>query len=126
MLSEMYSSAVISTQIKNSNYHYYLIINEDQIVGFIGFELHYEGKTTKLHRIYLLPEAKGKNIGKEGMNFLKEEVASNADNRIILKVNKDNAAKNFYESQGYKVYEEGIFDIGNGFVMDDYLMEFTI
>lgn len=125
MLSEMYSSETILTQIKNSNYLYYLIINGGIAVGFIGFELHYEGKTTKLHRIYLVPEAKGKSFGKEAMKFLKREVASHEDNRIILNVNKDNSAKNFYESQGFQVYEEAVFDIGNGFVMDDYLMEFT-
>ncbi|WP_317192985.1 GNAT family N-acetyltransferase [Kaistella gelatinilytica] len=125
MLSEMYSSETILTQIKNSNYLYYLIIKEGKAVGFIGFEFHYEEKTTKLHRIYLVPEAKGKSLGKEAMKFLKREVTSNEDNRIILNVNKDNSAKSFYESQGFQVYEEAVFDIGNGFVMDDYLMEFT-
>jgi len=45
---------------------------------------------------------------------------------LTLTVNKSNKAKNFYESQGFKVYDEAIFDIGNGYVMDDYLMEFII
>lgn len=79
-----------------------------------------------MHRIYLLPEAKGKSLGKKAVEFLKEKVALSADHRIILNVNKDNTAKNFYETQGFKVYEEAVFDIGNGFVMDDYLMEFRI
>lgn len=126
MLFEMYSSEMISIQIKSANYHYYLIMIKDQAVGFIGFEFHYEEKTTKLHRIYLLPEAKGKSLGKKAVEFLKEKVALSADHRIILNVNKDNTAKNFYEAQGFKVYEEAVFDIGNGFVMDDYLMEFRI
>ncbi len=45
------------------------------------------------------------------------------DLRIILNVNKYNSAQQFYISQGYKVYDDGVFDIGNGFVMDDFLME---
>ena len=47
------------------------------------------------------------------------------DQRIILAVNKGKSILSFYLSQGFKVYEEGVFDIGNGFVMDDYLMEWN-
>ena len=39
---------------------------------------------------------------------------------------KYNSAKQFYESQGFSVYDEGVFDIGNGYVMDDYLMEKSV
>lgn len=128
MLSEMYSKAEIETQLQNPNYHYYLILDEENnsYDGFIGYELNYEVKTTKLHRIYLIPESKGKGLGKKALQFLNEKVSENENERIILNVNKHNAARNFYESQGYTVYDEGVFDIGNGFVMDDYLMEFLI
>lgn len=124
MLTEMYSEKEISSHLQNTNYQYHLIFNDEIPVGFMGFEFHYEKDTTKLHRIYLLPESKGKGIGKTAMNFLKETVVTSSDNRIILNVNKDNTAKKMYESQGFHVYREAVFDIGNGFVMDDFLMEF--
>lgn len=124
MLFEMYSAEVIGAQMKNSNYQYYVILMEKKPVGFIGFEFHYEENTTKLHRIYLLAEATGKSLGKKGLEFLKQKVAETSDTRIILNVNKNNNARRFYEFQGFTVYDEGAFDIGNGFVMDDYLMEF--
>ncbi|MBP2618905.1 GNAT family N-acetyltransferase [Chryseobacterium jejuense] len=128
MLSEMYSEQEIENQLQNPNYHYYLIEDESShsYEGFIGYEHNYEDQTTKLHRIYLIPESKGKGFGKEALLFLNDKVAENGNKRIILNVNKNNAARNFYESQGYKVYGEGVFDIGNGFVMDDFLMEFLI
>jgi ribosomal protein S18 acetylase RimI-like enzyme len=65
-------------------------------------------------------------LGKAALQFLNDKVSENDNERIILNVNKHNAARNFYESQGYRVYDEGVFDIGNGFVMDDYMMEFLI
>ncbi|AZA79380.1 GNAT family N-acetyltransferase [Chryseobacterium sp. G0186] len=128
MLSEMYSRTEIETQLQNPNYRYYLILDEENnsYDGFIGYEFNYELKTTKLHRIYLIPESKGKGLGKKALQFLNEKVSENGNERIILNVNKHNDARNFYESQGYRVYDEGVFDIGNGFVMDDYLMEFLI
>ena len=124
MLAEMYSAAEISNQLKNPNYFYYLILQDEILAGFIGFEFHYGKETTKLHRIYLLEEFKGKGLGKKGLEFLKEKVSETSNNRIILNVNKDNPAKAMYESQGFQVFHEEVFDIGKGFVMDDYLLEF--
>ncbi len=126
MLTEMYSQKEIAKHLKDPNYFYYLILQDEVPAGFIGFEFHYEKDTTKLHRIYLLGEFKGKGLGKKGLDFLKEKVSETSDKRIILNVNKDNPAKRMYESQGFQVFHEEIFDIGNGFVMDDYLMEFKL
>ena len=126
MLTEMYSESEILNQLQNPNYHYYLIVVDEVPAGFMGFEFHYEEDTTKLHRIYLLEQFKGKGIGKKGLQFLKEKVAETLDQRIILNVNKDNPAKKMYESQGFKTYNEEVFGIGNGFVMDDFLMEYFL
>ncbi|SIS48453.1 L-amino acid N-acyltransferase YncA [Chryseobacterium shigense] len=128
MLSKMYSEAEIGSHLRNADYHYYMIQDENNgsYEGFIGYQHHYEEQTTKLHRIYLVPESKGKGFGKQALKFLNGKVSENGDQRIILTVNKHNTARNFYESQGYTVYGEGVFDIGGGFVMDDYLMEFLI
>lgn len=124
MLNEMYSEQELQSHFQHPNYHYFLVIDDDlNDAGFIGFENHYEENTTKLHRIYLVPESKGKGLGKKTLEFLTEKVKENGDNRIILNVNKYNSAQKFYESQGYQVYGEGVFDIGNGYVMDDFLME---
>lgn len=126
MLNTMYSTEEIRSHLKNPDYNYFLIQKGDETLGFLGYQHHYESGCTKLHRIYLLPEAKGKGAGKAALNFLKHNVQEIGDERIILNVNKDNPAKEVYESQGFKVYDEGVFDIGNGFFMDDYLMEFYV
>lgn len=126
MLREMYSEEVISEQISNPHYFYYFIKVENIDIGFVGYEIHYEEDTTKLHRIYLLENAKGKGVGKVALKFLIQKVLEVGNHRIILNVNRNNPAQYFYKSLGFKVYEEGVFDIGNGFVMDDYLMEIRL
>ncbi len=125
MLENMYSETEISLHLKNPNYHYYLVFDEvlNLFDGFLGYENHYENQTTKLHRIYLVPESKGKGLGKKTLEFLNEKVKESGDSRIILNVNKYNSAKNFYKSQGFEIYKETVIDVGNGFVMDDFLME---
>ena len=124
MLQEMYSEKEIFSHLKNPNYHYFIIEENSISAGFMGFENHYEENSTKLHRVYLLENFKGKGLGKCALEFLKEKVRDSSDHRIILNVNKNNSAQKMYESQGFNVYAEGIFDIGNGYIMDDYLMEY--
>ena len=126
MLGEMYSVEELRNHFQNVGYHYYLIKYSGDFAGFIGYENHYEPKTTKLHRIYLLPECKGKGMGKMSLEFLKEKTRLAGDERIILNVNKQNPAIKVYESQGFKVVDEGVFDIGNGYVMDDFIMEYRL
>ena len=126
MMEMMYSEETLKAHFANPDYQYYLIEENGIFLGFLGFELHYEKSTTKLHRIYFLKEAQGKGLGKKALDFLKTEIANFSDNRIILTVNKNNPARKFYESQDFRVYDEAIFDIGNGYVMDDFLMEFVI
>ncbi len=126
MLEQMYSETELKNHFENPNYHYYLLSDDENFLGIMGFENHYQKDTTKLHRIYLLEEAKGKGVGKFAINFLKNQAKESGDQRIILAVNKQNSSYHFYTSQGFKIYEEGVFEIGNGYVMDDYLMEFIV
>ena len=126
MLDLMYSEEALTKHFENPNYHYYLIQEDDQFLGFVGFEFHLEPETTKLHRIYFLKEAQGKGLGKKALKFVINETEKIGNKRVILTVNKNNSAKKFYESQGFKIYDEAIFDIGNGYVMDDFLMEFIL
>lgn len=126
MLDLMYSEEALTKHFENLNYHYYLIQEENQFLGFVGFEFRLEPETTKLHRIYFLKEAQGKGLGKKALKFVINETEKIGNKRVILTVNKNNSAKKFYESQGFKIYDEAIFDIGNGYVMDDFLMELVL
>jgi len=126
MLDLMYSADTLNQHFENPDYQYYLIQEDEVFLGFIGFEFHQEPETTKLHRIYFLKEAQGKGLGKKALEFVINKAKNVNNKRVTLTVNKNNSAQKFYESQGFKIYSEAIFDIGNGYVMDDYLMEFFI
>jgi len=44
---------------------------------------------------------------------------------IFLQVNKKNPAIAFYQKKGFTIKEEAVFDIGQGFVMDDFIMHMS-
>ena len=72
MMAEMYSEKEISSQMENPDWRYFLIKDDEgNFGGFIGYQFNYEPKTTKLHRIYMVPESKGKGLGKFALNYLK-------------------------------------------------------
>ncbi len=127
MLNWMYDLSLLESQVEKG--HTFLIAEEQGTAsGFAGFELFYkEGKKAKLHKLYLLPSSHGKGTGKA----LLQEVASRAravgQQILTLNVNKDNQkAIDFYTSQGFvEIYKE-VIDIGNGYVMDDAVMELVL
>ncbi|PSK95122.1 GNAT family N-acetyltransferase [Taibaiella chishuiensis] len=123
MLDRMYAAPVLTEQFREGQV--FLLIYEDaRPVGFAAFECNYKGSTAcKLHKIYLLPDMQGKGAGK----LLLEDVATRAreagQQHLLLNVNRFNKALGFYQSRGFSVIAEEDIDIGNGYFMNDYLMQ---
>jgi len=124
MFKKMYSTPLIQAHLQDPNWNYVLFADDtNTFVAFVGYEFHHKENTTKLHRLYVAPEHMKRGFGKKALQHVKESAKIAGDYRIVLAVNKHNLAQQFYESQGFTIYDNGEFDIGNGFVMDDYLME---
>jgi ribosomal protein S18 acetylase RimI-like enzyme len=78
----------------------------------------------KLEQLYLLPELHRKGLGGLMLRHVEEQARVRELGMLMLQVNKRNAgAIAFYRKAGFSVRKEAIFDIGGGFVMDDYVME---
>ena len=78
----------------------------------------------KLEQLYLLPELHGQGLGKLMLRHVEEQSSARGRSTLMLQTNKRNdIAIAFYRKAGFTVREEAVFDIGGGFVMDDYVME---
>jgi ribosomal protein S18 acetylase RimI-like enzyme len=78
----------------------------------------------KLEQLYLLPELHGQGLGRLMLRHVEDQARVRGRHTLMLQTNKLNAAAiAFYRKAGFTVREEAVFDIGNGFVMDDYVME---
>jgi GNAT superfamily N-acetyltransferase len=123
----MYSEAALNEQQFTKKHHFILAKENENYLGFASYELNC-GKTnkTKVHKIYILPTAQGKGIGKRLLDYIASEAQKHQDKAVFLNVNRFNPAQDFYKRIGFSVSFEEVIDIGNGYVMDDYVMEKTI
>lgn len=122
MLELIYSIEALSTQNKKGQ-QFFVLYDNNKPIGFLGLQLDCNEKDwMKIHKIYLLNEYQGKGLGKLMLDFAISYAQNNKQTHVFLNVNKYNKAKQFYESQGFKVINEEVIDIGNGYVMDDFVM----
>lgn len=125
MMELMYSIDSLEKQLVTKPF--LLVEDEGQFIGFVSYEINWENTSkTKIHKLYVLPTIQGKGIGKFLINHIKELALKAQNSALILTVNRFNKAKEFYLKQGFHVVEEKQFQIGNGYIMDDYVMELPI
>lgn len=127
MLNWMYSLEMLESQLEKG--HTFLLAEEEGTdFGFAGFELNYsEGPKAKLHKIYLLPEAQGKGAGKALILEVADRARKASQKSLLLNVNKHNQnAINFYHRIGFQEIYKEVIDIGNGYIMDDVVMELEL
>lgn len=66
---------------------------------------------------------RGRDVAKKSLDFIEVYARERGLQLIWLTVNKGNErAIGFYQKMGFITKREQIVDIGNGFVMDDYIM----
>lgn len=95
--------------------------------GYCSYALTETPGEMKLQELYLLPEHQGKGLGKLMLCHVETEARSRGCAVLTLTVNKGNANSiAVYRKAGFTIREEAVFDIGNGFVMDDYVMAKTL
>ena len=124
MLDMMYAEEVLRKQIEG-NVDFFMVEELGVAVGYFAIE-QMEEKHAKLHKIYLSSKKKSAGIGSAIIQFLKNWGMERGIQTIELNVNKYNSAVTFYEKMGFERLREMVLDIGQGYVMDDYVMQLRL
>ncbi|NII84200.1 MULTISPECIES: GNAT family N-acetyltransferase [unclassified Pedobacter] len=124
MLDKMYNKGELLKQFMEG--YVFLIAEEgENQLGFTGYSIiEHEERIYKLHKLYVLPSAHGKGVGKILINEVFNQVKDAGGSALQLNVNKHNKAKDFYLKGGFTIKESVMLDIGDGYFMDDYVMEY--
>ncbi len=121
MLAKMYSPGTLREEIDNG-VHYECLFVAGKMFGFASF-----GRTEpgvfKLHKLYLLQEQRGRGLGNRLLNHCEAEARRLGARELCLNVYKQNEkAIAAYRRNGFRISDSIVVDIGQGFVMDDYVM----
>ncbi|MFM2392106.1 MAG: hypothetical protein RLZZ546_83 [Bacteroidota bacterium] len=126
MLENFYSLESLTRQMLDQGHKFLIAERNDFPLAFASYELNNnDSNFTKIHKLYTQPSEQGKGIGKSLIEIIENESKAAAMIGIMLNVNKYNSAKVFYEKIGFTVKGEEVIDIGEGYVMDDYIMGLT-
>jgi ribosomal protein S18 acetylase RimI-like enzyme len=121
MLEQIYSETSLQNQFDNN--HHFLIAEENKNpVAFVSYSKLNSG-IYKLQKIYVLPTQQGKGVGKFLIYHIIQKIKEQGVTALLLNVNRNNKAKQAYEHLGFKIISEEDIDIGNGYFMNDYIME---
>ena len=123
MLNLIYSPQALEAQIQKG--HQFIIALEDDMpIGFASFseKSKEEPSVFRLHKLYVLTTLHAKGIGSFLLDYVCAESKKAGARLLELNVNKYNPAKNFYDKKGFNISKEEVIDIGNGYVMNDYVM----
>jgi diamine N-acetyltransferase len=91
-------------------------------IGFVGW-YQADADTMKLDKLYVLPERQGEGIGRTLIEHVMARARAAGCAAVTLNVNRGNElAIGAYERCGFAIRARGDYPIGNGFVMEDFIM----
>lgn len=129
MLEHRYSSSAVRESLHSQNWDAAWLkpAATPALLGFANSFADAEPGTWKLDKLYVHPAHQRKGIGLALLAETKKHALDSGARRLILRVNRRNAiALSAYSKYGFRIYGENVLDIGNGFVMDDYLLEMDL
>ena len=128
MLEQIYSPASLQNQVTNLGHQFVILYENNIAAGFASYSS--KGGTSptvqRLHKIYLDPVHQGKGFGYTLINFVIAEAKAAGATDLELNVNRHNPAQAFYRKIGFTIIREEDIDIGNGYFMNDFVMNLEL
>lgn len=119
MLEQMYNKENLTLQLEVNKHQFYLVHKDNACVGFMSVSSNNQADYF-LHKFYIQQHESKKGIGTECLDKLTKLLKPET---ITLTVNRQNYKSiNFYFKNGFSIDRVEDFDIGNNYVMNDFVM----
>lgn len=110
---------------KNERYIYNILEDNGNIIGYFGAGI--KDNYLFLSKLYIKEDFRGLGCGKQAFNKIIQIAQQYNKTSIQLTVNKHNTNTiKAYEKWGFKTIDSVVTDIGKNYVMDDYIMEYSL
>ena len=129
MLAGRFSDEALREHVRAADRWLELLRVSGTPVGYCGYELaSIDGEERaaadmKLGQLYVLESHRGMGLGRFMLGHIEGRARELGRRLLWLQVNKrSTGAIGFYRAAGFEVIRDAVFEIGGGFVMDDYVM----
>jgi ribosomal protein S18 acetylase RimI-like enzyme len=123
MLDKIYNYESLLNQFSELNHLFFLISLNGKDIGFISISSRNE-EDFFIHKFYVDQDCANTGIGTQILSQLEKKLSPKT---ISLTVNRQNFKSiNFYFKNNFKIKSVEDFDIGNGYVMNDFVMYKTL
>ncbi len=125
MLNMMYSEESLKNDL-NEKFIWEFIYYNKMLVGYLSYTIK-EDNRVFLSKIYLKTKYQGLGLSKKILDRVKVFAKKNKCKAVYLTVNINNSKGiRAYKSNGFTIIKKQIVDIGNNYVMDDYVFEYSL
>ena len=124
-MANLFLSEQAIANLMKDNAVFKIVKQDNQIIGF--YEYKKEDERIFLSKLYVDKNYRHSKVGSYMFNDLLNIARNEGAKSIYLTVNKHNTPSyNIYLHWGFKVIDSVVNDIGNNYVMDDYIMEYYL
>ncbi len=131
MLEKFQSEKAISEQ-QAEGYQYFAAFENSSLghsnqstnllIGYFSIK-ESENSSLFISKFYLSSKTRGKGYGRKMLEFIESNARESNKISLDLTVNKFNNAYKIYLKLGFEKVGDAQFDIGRGYIMDDYLLK---
>jgi ribosomal protein S18 acetylase RimI-like enzyme len=124
MLAQRYSPAVVHKELERGDLWWDELLVDGKLAGFSSYFMTGKAGEIKLDKLYVHHDHQHQGYGRMLLDRAVTIARAYGGETLVLAVNKKNRnAIAAYEKYGFETRGEIVKDIGDGFVMDDYIMQ---
>lgn len=124
MVDKFQSIPALTLDIRENNYEYWLLKAHENIVGYTGGREETETNRYFISKVYLYDTERGKGYASRVIEHYQKICLERGLESMYLTVNKYNELGiRAYLAKGFDIVDSTVSSIGQGFVMDDFIME---
>ncbi|MEO8006401.1 MAG: GNAT family N-acetyltransferase [Betaproteobacteria bacterium] len=127
MLAQRYSPDAIRAQLRDRAASWDVLESAGELCGFVSCEPGSDARTMKLDKLYVHQIFRGKGFGAALVDHVANAARREGRATLYLQVNKYNhGSVEAYKRMGFTITRSLKVDIGQGFLMDDYVMSLAL
>lgn len=125
MVDKFQSYPALNKAIHEDGYTYYLAYDNEELIGYCGVQP--QENRLFLSKLYVLKSYRGQGISSSLFQCAVQQAQAQELSAIYLTCNKYNThSLDIYAHKGFRQIDAVQSDIGHGFIMDDYILQYDL